>query len=91
MSKWIKFCRPRKSPSGKTKVWSVLSFDGSELGEISWFGRWRKYAFHPAVYTVFEQDCLRKIAGFCEDESKKLRQQWKKRRADAAPQLQKEV
>jgi len=79
MSKFIKFSRPRKSKSKKTQIWRVLTNDDSLLGEIRWFSRWRRYAFHPDVYTVFEHDCLRKIADFCEDESKKLRKTWRKK------------
>jgi len=78
MKKWIKFSRPRKSKSGKTKIWKGLSSYDDSLGEIAWYGRWRKYAFSPEIYTVYEQDCLRKIAEFCEDESKKLRKSWRK-------------
>ena len=83
MSKWIKFSRPRKSKSGKTQIWRVTSNDDDYdvLGKVFWYGRWRKYSFEPAVFTVFEQDCLRKIAQFCEDESKKLRQKWRQRQS----------
>ena len=80
MAKWIRFSRPRKSASGKTQVWKVLSNDDDSLGEIRWYGRWRKYAFHPEIFTIYEQDCLRKIADFCEDQSRKLRQKWHQRR-----------
>jgi len=79
MSKFISFGKPKKSASGKTKVWRVVSNADDSLGEIRWFGRWRKYAFYPEIFTVYEQDCLRKIADFCESESKKLRQTWRKK------------
>ena len=76
VQKWIRFSVSRKSESGKTRIWKVLSNDDDSLGEVRWYGRWRKYAFHPEIFTVYEQDCLRKIADFCENESKKLRKSW---------------
>lgn len=68
--KWITVSWSGRSPSGKTSVWIVRSSEGGDLlGEIRWFARWRKYAFFPALHTVFEQDCLRDIAKFIEDET----------------------
>ena len=78
MKKCIEFSEPRKSDSGKTQIWKVY-FDEVLLGQVKWFGRWRKYAFYPLAFTLYEQDCLRNIADFCEKESKKLRQQWRER------------
>lgn len=64
-SKWLEF--HVGSHSGKTykiEVWTA----GREfmLGEISWFGRWRRYAFSPVQSTVFEWECQRTIADVCE-------------------------
>lgn len=78
--KYIDFRRPRPSKSGKTKIWKVESYEEEVLGEISWFGRWRRYAFQPGPFTIFEYDCLRKIADFCENETKKLRRKWQRNR-----------
>jgi hypothetical protein len=65
---FISFNRRYSLEVGKvTKVWLVLTCSPiTELGEVRWFGRWRKYGFFPAPDTVFEQDCLREIAFFCE-------------------------
>lgn len=72
MAKWLKFNHSRNSKSGKTKIWEVLTtYDDSLLGIVGWFGRWRKYSFYPAPNTVFEKDCLRDIADFCETETEK--------------------
>ena len=77
---WCTFRDERPSKSGKTKVWSVqtaVSTDEEdlffELGTVSWYGGWRKYAFFPAPQTLYEQDCLRQIANFCERETKMQR------------------
>lgn len=72
---WIKFELLNLSASGKTKVWEVVPIegDGRNIGCIKWFGRWRKYSFFPANETVFETDCLRLIADFCEERTKEQR------------------
>ena len=68
MAKWIRFIYLANSKSGKTKVWQVETASGEPLGEVKWFARWRKYSFFPLSHTVFEKDCLRDIADFCETE-----------------------
>lgn len=84
--KYIGFSRSRPSKSGKTRIWRVLAYydraltDSYSIGEIKWKGAWRRYALSPGRDTEFEQDCLRKIADFCEAQTIKLRQKWKKRR-----------
>lgn len=62
----IQFLHAGPSDSGKTSLWDVRTNDGSLLGEVRWFGRWRKYAFYPRGDTLFEQTCLREIAEFIE-------------------------
>lgn len=74
MNRWIGFLIERLSPSGKTVVFTVAPKDsGAAIGEVRWYGPWRKYAFFPRPETVFEQDCLRDIATFCEQETKQHR------------------
>ena len=64
-SKWLRF--EEAQPNRKTKVWNVVAKDGGvSLGTISWFGRWRGYAFFPGAQLVFEKTCLRDIADFLE-------------------------
>lgn len=64
------------SDSGKTKLFQVISNDGDHLGEIRWFGRWRKYCFMPAPNTVFEQVCMREVSTFIESETSKHRREY---------------
>ena len=66
----MRFVDAGLSKSGKTKLWNVTTLEGQLLGRIGWFGGWRKYSFFPAVDTVFEQDCLRNIADFCQAATK---------------------
>ena len=59
----------------KTKRWVVLPNDGGyALGSIGFYPRWRKYCYFAARSTIFEQDCLRDIADFIEDQTKEHRQ-----------------
>ena len=52
------------TPAGKaTAVVEVIAVrNGALLGTISWFGRWRKYAFHAEPYCWFDPGCLEEIA-----------------------------
>jgi hypothetical protein len=60
----------------KTNIYEVLEKGGgltSHLGEIRWFGRWRKYCFFPVDGTLYEERCLRDISQFIEEETKARR------------------
>lgn len=81
--KWIKFVlEERKSPVEETtpllpfikgeqpkkQVWNIVSKeDNLILGYISWFPRWRKYAFFPNNNMVFDTACLKDITAFIEN------------------------
>lgn len=70
-TKWLLISGDGLSRSRKTGLFTVRTKDGSiELGRISWFGRWRRYAFFPARDTVFEHQCLGDIAKFLDDRTK---------------------
>ena len=70
MSKWIKFVLVEEKP--KTHIWSVQTIEsGLEIGIIKWRPSWRKYSFFPDNETVFEEDCLRDIADFISEETRK--------------------
>ena len=87
--KYIEFShRPRPSKSGKTQIWQVLmdahiAWYPESIGEVKYHPHWRRYTFFPEPNTMFEQDCLRKIADFCELQTGKLRKKWAKRRKAA--------
>lgn len=70
MSKWIRFVLDdHADPKRKTEQWHVVSTSevGVVLGDIKWYGGWRRYCFFPNndLLLVFEEDCLRDIADFC--------------------------
>ena len=77
MPSWIKFIETPAVLGRKTRVWNIYTqkedFEGQNLGEIKFYPQWRKYAFFPARQTLFEQDCLREIATFCEAETTRWR------------------
>jgi hypothetical protein len=66
---WITFRDTGTSESGRTKIWTVVekTDGGGSVGTVQWYAPWRKYSFVPAAGTVFEQQCLRDIAAFCEN------------------------
>jgi hypothetical protein len=70
---WIFFSYRRKSKSGLTSIWRVQDRDAHVLGEIRWYAPWRRYALYPEPETVWEQDCLRVAADFCQVQTKKHR------------------
>lgn len=50
--------------TGKTKIWSVDTQTGLVLGEIRWYGPWRRYCFFPSDGTLFDASCLIEITAF---------------------------
>lgn len=66
MAEWIEFVeQPRDAR--ETSYWVVYPKDpkgGHRLGEVKWWGAWRRYCFFPAPETLFEPTCLRDIADF---------------------------
>jgi hypothetical protein len=56
------------SPKPKTRTWSVApqTDPRDRLGEIRWYGPWRKYCFFPSDCVLFDTACLRELADFCE-------------------------
>jgi hypothetical protein len=66
IGKWIICTRLPQAPQKKTATYLVLA-KGREatLGEIRWYGPWRKYALFPAPQRVFESTCLRELAFVC--------------------------
>jgi hypothetical protein len=70
---WIEFVEIDRKP--KTVVWAVMSKDtASHVGFVQWHGPWRKYCFFPEFNTIFEWDCMRSIAEFCEQKTKEHRE-----------------
>lgn len=79
--KWLEFIEV-SFPDKKTKTFMVKNKDtGDWLGDIKWYGAWRKYSFFTKaimdhskpVQFVFEATCLQDITDFLNY----LMQEWK--------------
>jgi hypothetical protein len=71
MIRWITFGLVIRPLGRKTDVWDVHPMDGGfDLGQVKWFTGWRRYCFFPANDKVFEEECLRVIADFCEEKTR---------------------
>lgn len=70
-ARWIRFDPVVTPPSRKTKVWQVTANQGNMvLGVVLWSTGWRRYVFAPYGNTSYEQDCLRDIAAFIEEQTR---------------------
>lgn len=77
----IRFEPATVPPARRTKVWHVFTaYPGAShfLGNVSWFARWRKYAFFPHQDTVFEEVCMRDISEFIEERTREHKDGQKK-------------
>lgn len=73
-TEYLRF-REVPSPGLKTKVWTVESKNqGSVLGLVRWFGRWRQYVFEPSTGTLFNNGCLSDIETFLDDAQSEWRE-----------------
>jgi hypothetical protein len=69
-----------RESKAKTEVYGVYNNPSNNfLGEIRWYGPWRKYVFAPADSCVFDQGCLKsldKCLGWANRRHKELSSQW---------------
>lgn len=66
---YLEFRHVGHSSTGKTDVWRVVNTnDGSDLGQVSWYGAWRKYVFFCDDASIWSPDCLRQVAQFVDDQ-----------------------
>lgn len=66
--KWIVF--EPVPHDGKTQRWRVLTLRGVVIGRIAWSPSWRRYVLQPAYPTEWEQDCLRDVAAFIQEQTR---------------------
>ncbi len=75
---WLRFEAEPSTPGARTRTWLVSSREnGASLGRVTWYGPWRRYVFAPDAETVFEEKCLRDLAGFLEVRTAERRATWK--------------
>ena len=73
LAKWIKFSEMPQT--GKTKRFAIYPKDQAlAIGHVLWYGAWRKFCFFPNERTVYEEQCLRDIAEFCEQQTADYKQ-----------------
>lgn len=67
-ARWIAF---REVPApGVTKRWEIVAKQNSVvIGRIAWSNGWRRYVLQPGFPTEWEQDCLRDVAVFLEQQT----------------------
>lgn len=55
----------RGTSNKKTNSYDVTSkANGSHLGRVYFYPRWRKFVFEPATHTLYDAVCLAHISGF---------------------------
>lgn len=59
----------------RTHVWQVYQRAPGVgtvalLGHVAWYSAWRQYAYMPMGNTVYNEECLRAVAEFCDDMTK---------------------
>ena len=87
--KYIQFVFAKYSNTGKTEQWNVATKEDAEdlLGVVKFYAPWYCYAFFPFDKTLYEKQCLRDIAEFCEQQNKlwRIRIKMKKATLHAQP------
>ncbi len=58
-----------REPLPRTRRWDVVNVRTNVVvGEIQWWGGFRKYVFFPEDEMLFDHHCLRLIADFLEEQ-----------------------
>jgi hypothetical protein len=63
-SRYLNFKEVGRTPSGRTAIIEVSNKSGSILGEVKWFGNWRKYCFNTVHGITLDEHCLGDIANY---------------------------
>lgn len=76
---------PKSNPSRKTPIYNIVTRDngGNPLGEIKWYGAWRKFCFFPEIefgtITIWDSKCLKLLTNFLDTLNENYRKEnWKK-------------
>ena len=57
----------------KTSILHIHSNQGHYLGDIKWYGAWRKFCFYPIQETIWDNKCLSELLNFLEQYNKEWR------------------
>ena len=62
----------------KTPILHIHSNEGYYLGDIKWYGAWRKFCFYPTQDTVWDEKCLAELLNFLEQYNR----EWRNKKKD---------
>lgn len=48
----------------KTPILNIIGACGEDLGQIKWYGAWRKFCFYPGNDTIWDNKCLENLLNF---------------------------
>lgn len=48
-------------PNRKTNIYFIKNNSGCCIGEIRWYGPWRKFCFFPAPDTIWDNKCINAV------------------------------
>lgn len=69
--KYIGFKLKPNDGKKKTGTFEVMNLKQDiSVGEIRWYGGWRKYVYYPHADTYYDPRCLELIAIFCRESTK---------------------
>lgn len=60
----------------KTPIYHIETHEGIPLGEIKWYGAWRKFCFFPNKDTIWDNKCLSHVINFLDETNK----DWRKKK-----------
>lgn len=65
MTSWLEFDKSIREPGKKTDHYYVVNRStGTTVGQIRWYGGFRKYVFEPYDNIIFDANCLQEISTF---------------------------
>jgi len=71
VEKYIRFEDCGVSETGKTRIWRIFNFHHNQVvGWIKWYGGFRRYCFYTEEAAIYDNDCLRLVADFLEEQMK---------------------
>lgn len=74
---YITIRKQPKEDNKKTNTYLVISENDNVIGQIKWYGAWRKYCFFPEEKTVFENKCLEGISNILIELTKQYKERKK--------------
>lgn len=48
----------------KTPLYHIFEHNTNYIGEIKWYGPWRKFCFYPDKDTIWDNKCLTEVVNF---------------------------